>query len=716
MLQQNPQLGELIRQRLQQSGMTAEQIRSRLRAAGYPDSLLNAFLGPGQPGQAAVSPGVLELTAVQALGLPAAAGGAQLLPMDTGIVSVVAQTLRAESLAAGNYVFGVDVFRRSKTQFLPLLAGPVPPDYRLGAGDQLVLILTGDVELSYSLPITRQGFILIPQVGQVFVSNLTLEQLRELLYTRLGRVYSGVKRGTEATTRFDVSVANVRANQVYVIGEVVQPGAYQISALGTALTALYAAGGVTARANMRHIEVRRLDKLVDSLDLYDYLLRGDSRHDARLESGDVVFAPSHTTRVQITGAVVRPAIYDVRVSEGLAELLQAAGGFRPDAARRRIAIFRILPPAEQPPGPAPRTVLDVALAPAAASPAPAARRPDEGDPTGGVVIPAVALQDGDSVVVDSLPPLADVYHVGIAGMVERPGQYPWRPGMTLRDLLLLARGPKVGADLKEAEIARLPEDRSRGQLATTIRVPLDSTYLFQRDALGRYVGPPGLPVPATGAPEVSLEPYDNVLILKQPDWDFQRTVVISGEVRYPGTYSLRTKADRLADLIVRAGGLTSRAYSDGIRFVRAVDGVGRVNVNLARALKDTASSSNIILQPGDSIHLPEYQPAVKVSGAVNSPRSVLWQKGRSLDYYLGAAGGFSYKADKGRVSVRYANGEVRSRRRALFLSSDPQPGPGSEVFVPVRDTVGRTNWVAITSAVTGLLSSTLAILVLLKQL
>src|SRR2546422_876964 len=233
MLQQNPQLGELIRQRLQQSGMTAEQIRSRLRAAGYPDSLLNAFLGPGQPGQAAVSPGVLELTAVQALGLPAAAGGAQLLPMDTGIVSVVAQTLRAESLAAGNYVFGVDVFRRSKTQFLPLLAGPVPPDYRLGAGDQLVLILTGDVELSYSLPITRQGCILIPQVGQVFVSNLTLEQLRELLYTRLGRVYSGVKRGTEATTRFDVSVANVRANQVYVIGEGGQPGADQVSGRGT---------------------------------------------------------------------------------------------------------------------------------------------------------------------------------------------------------------------------------------------------------------------------------------------------------------------------------------------------------------------------------------------------------------------------------------------------------------------------------------------------
>jgi len=128
--------------------------------------------------------------------------------------------------------------------------------------------------------------------------------------------------------------------------------------------------------------------------------------------------------------------------------------------------------------------------------------------------------------------------------------------MTLRDLVLLARGPKVGAYLKEAEVARLPEDRAQGQLATTMRVALDSTYLYDRDSLGRYVGPPGIAVPGSGAPEVALEPYDNVLILKQPEFDFQRTVVISGEVLYPGTYSLRTKTDRLADIVTRAGGLT----------------------------------------------------------------------------------------------------------------------------------------------------------------
>src|SRR5207253_367808 len=260
---------------------------------------------------------------------------------------------------------------------------PVPPDYKLGAGDQLVLILTGDVELAYTLPVTREGFILIPQVGQVFVSNLTLDQLRDMLYVRLGRVYSGVKRGPGATTRFDITVANVRANQVYVVGEVTQPGAYQISSLGTALTALYAAGGITERANLRDIVVQRAGKTVATLDLYDYLLRGETRHDIRLETGDVIFVPVRGTR-------------------------------------------------------------------------------------------------GD--LADAVKPLAGQYYVSIVGMVNKPGAYPWREGMTLRDLVLLARGPTVGASLNEAEVARLPADRAAGQLATTERVPMDSTYLFERDS------------------------------------------------------------------------------------------------------------------------------------------------------------------------------------------------------------------------------------------
>ena len=706
--QQNPELADQLRQRLQQSGLTPEQIRARLQASGYPSNLLDAYLGPAGAGPTA-APGTAELGAIQALGLPAITVASDTVALDTGMIRM--------RIAVGrrSQVFGVDAFRRTTTQFLPTLSGPVPPDYKLGPGDHLVLILTGQVELAHTLPVTREGFILIPDVGQVFVANLTLEQLRDVLYTRLGRVYSGVKRGPDVMTRFEVSVASVRANQVYVVGEVTQPGAYQISSLGTVFTALYAAGGVTERANMRGLEVQRARKTVATLDLYDYLLRGDTRNDIRLETGDVVFVPVHGTRVQVTGAMVRPAIYELQPTETLASVLRAAGGFRADAALTRVSVHRILPVAQRGPGPAPRAVVDVALVPTQGS-AERGAAPPGADPISGVVIPPVALQDGDSIVVDSVPPLVDVYHVGIAGMVNKPGAYAWRPGMTLRDLVLLARGPKVGAYLNEAEIARLPQERAQGQIATTLRVPLDSTYLYDRDSLGRYVGPPGVAVAGSGAPEFVLEPYDNVLILKQPDFDFQRTVVIGGEVRYPGTYSLRTKTDRLADLVVRAGGLTPRAYPAGIRFVRAVDNVGRINVDLPRAVRDTGSSSNVILQPGDSIEIPEYQPAVKVRGAVTSPGSVLWKQGAGLDYYLQGAGGFSYLADKGRVSVKYANGEVRTRRKSLIFTSTPKPGPGSEVFVPVRDTTVHTNYIQLFTSIVQILASTVTAIYVVKHL
>src|ERR1043165_104787 len=245
-IRDQPALAEILRSRIREAGLSAEQIRARLRASGYPSTLLDAYMGDSVSAVAPV-PGAQTLAAVEALGLPPVSR--QAVPLDTGLVRA--------ARAAPRQVFGVDVFQRTTTQFLPLLAGPVPPDYKLGPGDNLVLILTGDVELAYSLQVTREGFILIPQVGQIHTANLTLEQLRDVLYTRLSRVYSGVRR-VNPRTQFDVTVASVRANQVYVVGEVTQPGAYQLSSLGTVLTGLYAAGGVTDKANLRRIDGQRL--------------------------------------------------------------------------------------------------------------------------------------------------------------------------------------------------------------------------------------------------------------------------------------------------------------------------------------------------------------------------------------------------------------------------------------------------------------------------
>src|SRR2546427_5322463 len=375
-LQQQPGLGDMVRGRISQSGLTADQIRSRLSASGYPSTLLDAYLSQSA-GSTTLVPGSQELAALQALGLPALTN--PVLSTDTGLVR--------SARTAPSEVFGVDVFQRTTTQFLPLLAGPVPPDYKLGPGDNLVLILTGDVELAYSLPVTREGFVLIPQVGQVHVANLTLDQLRDVLYSRLGRVYSGVKRSASATTRFDVTVANVRVNQVYVVGEVSQPGAYQISSLGTVFTALYAAGGVTERANMRRIDIQRAGKTVATLDLYDYLLRGDTKHDVRLETGDVVFVPVHGTRVQVTGAVVRPATYELARGETLADLLHDAGGVRPGGSLRRGGVERVLAAPERGAQTTARVTIDI--------------------PMSNGVVPPFELDDGDVVRVDSLEAAAD---------------------------------------------------------------------------------------------------------------------------------------------------------------------------------------------------------------------------------------------------------------------------------------------------------------------
>jgi protein involved in polysaccharide export with SLBB domain len=297
-------------------------------------------------------------------------------------------------------------------------------------------------------------------------------------------------------------------------------------------------------------------------------------------------------------------------------------------------------------------------------------------------VPAFALEDGDQVVVDAVAPLNESLYVWITGMVHKPGQYPWSEGMTLRDLMLLARGPKVGADLREAEIARLPDDQREGVLSRAVRVPLDSSYLLERDAAGRYVGSAGLPFPAAGsAPEVPLKPYDAVTIYRQPEFEFQRAVLISGEVMFPGVYALERKTERLSDLVRRAGGLTQTAYIEGARFYRDLDGAGRVNARLDLALANPGGADDIVLQPMDSLNIPEYIPTVRVTGAVINPTSVLFKEGADLDYYIENAGGYARNADKGRVSVQFANGSAEVKRKLLFLAHSPTPGPGSIVAV-----------------------------------
>ena len=187
----------------------------------------------------------------------------------------------------------------------------------------------------------------------------------------------------------------------------------------------------------------------------------------------------------------------------------------------------------------------------------------------GAVTDDIELEEEDEIRVFSRSTFRPERYVAVVGGVRKPGRVPYREGMTVRDAVLLADGLTPDAWLKEAEIARLASDSAPGALATTIRVPLDSSYLFGRRPGDTYAGPPGLPAGPSGAPDTELQPYDNVLIMRQPGWDLQRSVAITGQVKFPGRYSLLSKTDRVSDIVARAGGLTPEAYAEGVRFFRS---------------------------------------------------------------------------------------------------------------------------------------------------
>ncbi|MGK2935368.1 MAG: SLBB domain-containing protein, partial [Gemmatimonadaceae bacterium] len=685
-----------------------------------------------------------------------------------------------------------ETFRQPTTMFDANLTGPVDPTYQLGPGDRLVLILTGDVEQSYQLEVTREGFIVIPQVGQLFVNNLNLAQLEDLLYSRLGRVYSGVRRGGGATTRFYITPSRLTSNQIAVQGDVMRPGMHRVSSAGTAMSALYAAGGPTDNGSLRRIQIRRAGRTVAELDVYDYLLRGDASNDVRLRNGDIVFVPIHGPRVRIVGEIARPATYEMKAGEQLDDAIGFAGGFKPTAGRARVQIERILPPTERTPGGTARIVTEVLSDQFATGTGPAVPvqpgdiirvfpiaervrnrvavrgnvwtpglqgiqpgettiedalraaggiKPDtylgqllvsrmQRDSsriqlraalydTTGRVIGNFPLQEDDEIVVFSVSEFRQPRSVVISGAVQKGGRFEYREGMTVRDLVLMAGGLEESALLTEAEVARLPHDRTRGQTAVTFRIPLDSSYIFSRGPDGRYLGPPGLPAPSGPAPEQPLLPYDNVLILRQPNWELQRNVTVSGEVRYPGTYALQTKSERVSDIIRRAGGLTTEGYADGIVFNRPADGVGRIGIELPRVLRNPNERDNLILQHGDHITIPRYSGVVHVTGAVNSPIAVAYVPGRDLPWYVRAAGGPAVRADLGRAYVTQPNGKVESAVKRRFMpDTHPNPRPGGVVFVPERDPTERDSLTVFTSAfgtIATALGSLVAIIAVLSR-
>ncbi len=680
---------------LRQSGMTREQAKQRLQSMGLDPSLVDPYfdqleIGGGSSSALPEAQGAFAdgLRRMGLYGQGTAAGDtvpARTSPMGQMGRSPQDALLR---LMAGDTlpptpdslkVFGRDVFQGETSQFQAVRTGPVPPDYRLGPDDQIYLILTGDVELAHTLTVSREGSIVIPDVGTMYVSGLTLAQLEDRLYERLGQVYSGVSRSPDATTHLEVSMGRLRVNQVFVVGEVEAPGAYDVPATATVLTALYQAGGPRKTGSFRAVEVRRGGRTVATVDLYDYLLRGDVSHDVRLQQGDIVFVPVAGSQVRVGGEVKRPMYYQTLPSDGLLDLLGYAGGPRADADLRRVQIDRILPPGQREPGHE-RTVNRVDAV--------AALR-------GQTDVP---VMDGD--VVRLFPIGSERQRVVLEGFVQRPGDYELRPDMTLWDAIRQAGGLRPEAFQKVAHVARLN--------------PADSTYRLIRVSLER--GPGGAPMQ-----DLPLQDQDSIQVFGRTELATPRTVRIVGQVKHPGTYPFKDDMT-VQDLILQAGGFVqgaqaleaevsrlepsvSRSDTVALSFRVALDGTlpWALGDRLGHPADDGVQDDGRTLPEGDQVQLVEgdqvfvrqlpgyvVPTAVSVEGEVNAPGSYAFTvREERLSSFVRRAGGLTNDA--------YAEG-ARLIRDSTLVAMDltralEDPGsqydvtllPGDRLEVPPYD-------------------------------
>ncbi len=624
---------------------------------------------------------------------------------------------------------GFEIFRWAPTTFEPLTYGPVGEDYPLGPGDELTLTLWGDAQLALSLTVTREGSVTLPDVGQVAVSGLPLGAARERIRAALARVYSGL-RGTNgrSTTSLSLSLGKLRSIQVFLLGDVVRPGGYTLSAVSRALNALYAAGGPTLDGSLRDVRILRGGQVVAHIDLYDVILKGAGQEMTRLENGDVVFVPPATRRVSVSGPLRRSGRIELKDGEELRDLLRIAGGVLPEADVTRAQIDRIVPAEmrEHLAGQG-RIAIDVPLAQVLSG-----------------QLPDVALRDSDSLRVFELPQRR-TNTVNLTGRgVLRPGVYQYRDGMKVSELIALAGGVTPDAYLDRAQVVRTLRDSTRASLRFVPSLALsgDAVEDFALMALddvsirskwdleerqlvtvhglvrspGRYELLDGMTLTdllmraggftddayavraeltrvATGkrladtlqvplqrdltrcveASSFALQAHDAVFIRRNPEYREPEFVVLDGEVRFPGTYTLTRRNERLSDLMKRAGGLTPEAYAQGARFSRLSG--ARLAIELPRAMRQNASRHDLILMPGDTLIVPRHTPTVMIEGAVLNPVTALYQPGASVAHYITQASGFRADANRRGVVVMSPSGRVRKGGR---------PEPGSRILVPAR--------------------------------
>jgi len=497
--------------------------------------------------------------------------------------------------------FGLEIFRNTENDpdIIPMDL-PVGPDYVVGAGDSLSIDLWGGISQRLVRAVDRQGRVSLPEAGPLLVAGKTLGDVQLAVQRALRTQYRDVSA--------DVSVSRLRTVRVYVVGEVAEPGAYDISSLSTPLNAVFAAGGITARGSMRRLKHYRGKQLIQEVDAYDLLLHGVRTDVQQLQSGDTLLVQPIGPQITIEGMVRRPAVYELKDEATLADVLQLAGGILPTAALRHVEVERLEAHEK-------RMMLSLDISSA------------EGDPGITRQLAAFKVQGGDQIHIFPMASFNE-QSIYLQGHVLRPGKYSFKQGMRVTDVVSSYRDLLPEPAPHYGEIIRLN--------APDFRPSVESFDLAA--ALANSAAAP------------KLEPLDTVRIFSRYAFEPPPDVWVGGEVHKPGKYRTSGQA-HLLDALYLAGGITQDASVDSAQLFRTqADGTMKImSVDLRKALAGDPVD-NVVLQPRDRIlvhrNAAQVEPAtVYIKGEVTKPGRYPLATNMRVEDLVRVAGGLKRSAD-----------------------------------------------------------------------
>ena len=686
-------------------------------------------------------------------------------------------------------IFGQDIFRNQDLSFFQkALDAKAPENYKVGPGDEISISIWGFNEFSETLEVDERGYISPSSYGRIYVKGITFKNMRSILKKKFSTFFD------MQNSEIDVSLSYSRVITVNIIGEVYNPGSFTIPAINTAFNALIASGGPNQIGSVRNIYIKRDGKTVDSLDVYKFLFNPLISNDIYMQDGDYIFIPPAENLVEIIGEVNRPYTYEAKDGESVGDMIKYSGGFTTTAFRDIITLKRldynnlkvydvnkadlyqenisdgdqivvnkisnkisnvvtlkgdvgvsgdyefkenekILDLLSRAKCISNKTFLDKVYI----------IRLNEDRSKQHLSINLnniisdpmhkdnILLKEYDIVHVLSVDKFDDEFFISVQGAVRNPSTFSFGNGMSLQSALILSGGLTQQAQGSRVEVSRIMEYdiatnklKPRRTVVKNIEVGNDLTL-------------------SESAEDFILQPFDQVFVRSNPEFEPAENITILGEVKYPGTYSILRKNEKVSSLIKRAGGLTNYAYVDGVKMFRkfnvkesireeslemnisddlkksilnssdvaavyaneveekskaffaeensakiSKENTDIVYLNLDKALKNNESRFNLVLNKGDSIVIPQILDVVHISGELmnlegNSISAPFFTRKRANYYVKNFAGGFSKENDRSNTIVVYPNGIAKKSRNYILFKISPKVTKGSIIRVASKN-------------------------------